>query len=93
MAEVKKTTQKRVGTGLAGPGRPKGTPNKVTVDLRGMVLAALDKAGGAKYLQQQAKDNPAAFMTMLGKCLPKDVKIEGDLSLSVTVQRLSEGAK
>lgn len=90
MSDTPKNTGK---FGKGNPGKPKGAVNKVTMDLRQMVLAALDKAGGAAYLQQQAKDNPAAFMTMLGKCLPKDVKIEGDISLSVTVQRLTEGAK
>jgi hypothetical protein len=36
--------------GNAGKGRPKGSPNKVTADVKAMVLAALDQAGGVKYL-------------------------------------------
>jgi len=36
--------------GNAGKGRPKGVPNKVTADVKAMILTALDKAGGAKYL-------------------------------------------
>ena len=87
------TPRKRIGTGLAGPGRPKGVSNKVTHDLREMVLRALDKVGGEKYLTEQAKENPQAFMTMLGKCLPKDVNLQGDLALTVTVQRLTSTAK
>lgn len=34
----------------AGKGRPKGVPNKFTADVKAMILAALDKAGGAEYL-------------------------------------------
>ena len=35
-----------------------------------MILAALDKAGGTQYLVDQSKDNPTAFMTLIGKVLP-----------------------
>jgi hypothetical protein len=56
-----------------GQGRPKGSPNKITVDIKQMILAALDKAGGEKYLLLQAKKNPTAFMTLIGKVLPTQV--------------------
>jgi hypothetical protein len=35
-----------------------------------MILTALDKAGGAKYLQRQAEANPVAFMTLISRVLP-----------------------
>ena len=55
-------------------GRAKGTPNKNTRDLKNMILAALDKAGGIEYLVAQAiKDNPAPFMSLVGKVLPLQV--------------------
>lgn len=57
-------------------GRAKGRANKITRELREMILAALDGVGGQKYLQQQANDNPGPFLTLLGKCLPKDVIID-----------------
>jgi hypothetical protein len=53
-----------------GGGSRKGRPNKVTADLRSMILAALDGVGGQEYLQQQAAANPAAFLTLIGKVLP-----------------------
>jgi hypothetical protein len=34
----------------AGKGRVKGVPNKITADVKAMVLEALSKAGGAGYL-------------------------------------------
>ena len=54
----------------AGKGRVKGVPNKLTKELKAMILGALDDAGGQAYLAQQAQDNPAAFMTLVGKVLP-----------------------
>lgn len=56
----------------AGNGRPKGALNKENKALREMILQALDDqpGGGVAYLKGQARDNPASFMTLLGKVLP-----------------------
>jgi hypothetical protein len=62
-------------------GRTKGVPNKLTGDLRAMILGALNKAGGERYLLTQAADNPNAFLTLVGKCLPKEVTGEGGTPL------------
>lgn len=59
-------------------GRQAGTPNKLTATVKMMVLEALSKAGGVKYLKQQAKENPTAFMTLLGKIMP--TQVVGDVS-------------
>lgn len=66
-------------------GRAAGTPNKVTGELKDMILTALDKAGGVKYLHKQAADNPQAFMTLVGKVLPLQVnaKHEGEVGLVI----------
>lgn len=61
----------------AGPGRPKGLQNKVTVALKDMVLASLDKVGGVDYLARQSEENPAAYLTLVGKVLPLQVTGEG----------------
>jgi hypothetical protein len=45
-------------------------PNKVTGDLKAMILGALAGAGGQEYLQRQADQSPGAFLTLLGKVLP-----------------------
>ena len=54
-------------------GRVAGTPNKLSADLRAMILNALSEAGGEHYLARQANENPSAFMTLLGKVLPTQV--------------------
>ena len=56
-----------------GGGSRRGRPNKLTADLKAMILGALDKAGGESYLLRQANENPTAFMTLLGKILPHQI--------------------
>lgn len=71
---VKKTGGNLKG---AGPGRPKGLPNKTTALLKDAILRAAEAAGGGEglvgYLTTQAKDNPAPFLSLLGKVLPMQV--------------------
>ena len=69
-------------------GRQKGTPNKVTGDVREMVLAALSNAGGVQYLTDQAASNPGAFLTLVGKCLPKEITGLGGADLMPSVIRI-----
>lgn len=70
-------------------GRQRGTPNKNTSQLRDMILHALDKAGGVRYLQTQAVESPAAFLTLIGKVLPLQVGAEGTGRLLVEWQQSS----
>jgi hypothetical protein len=62
--------------GARGRGRPKGSPNKTTAAVKDMILQALTNKGGADYLERQADENPAAFMTLVGKVLP--LQVTGD---------------
>lgn len=62
--------------GKRGPGRPKGSVNRITKTLREMILEALDGAGGVEYLKEQARDNPDQFLALLGKIIPLQVSGE-----------------
>lgn len=78
---VKQTSKNLKGAAAkgAGPGRPKGSPNKNTALIREMVSDALHKAGGVNYLVDCAK-NPRtapAFLGLVGKVLPIQVTGEG----------------
>jgi len=54
-------------------GRQPGSTNKVSGDLKHMILGALAGAGGEAYLQRQADENPGAFLTLIAKVLPMQV--------------------
>ncbi len=63
---------RKPGTPKTG-GRAAGVQNKLTREVKEMVLEALSKAGGAEYLYEQSRLNPVAFMTLVGKVLPLQV--------------------
>lgn len=75
-------------------GRPHGTKNRYTVEIKTLVEEALKAAGevaqakdpsleglspGAAYLAKQAQDNPAAFISLVRMLMP------AKLDLDVTV--------
>jgi hypothetical protein len=72
-----------------GNGRPVGATNKITRELKEMILGALDEAGGQEYLMKQAIENPNAFMTLIGKVLPMQVKAEHSGGTSLEVRFVS----
>lgn len=59
------------------PGRKKGVPNKINADLRNMILESLELAGGRDYLRRQATENPSAYMSLVGKVIPKESILSG----------------
>ena len=60
----------------SGPGRPKGTKNKATAELKEMILGALEEAGGIDYLVRKAEDprTASSFLALIGKVLPMTVQ-------------------
>lgn len=86
-----------IGKGKAGPGRPKGLPNKTTTALKEAILAAAaehgeDDAGtdGLKgYLRKVAREDVKAFTGLLGRVLPLDVN--GNVGFSVTIPAADAG--
>ena len=72
-------------------GRKPGVQNRITTDLKNMILSALEKAGGKgggeAYLEKQAKDNPVAFMSLVGKVLPLQVTGEGGGAVVITLSK------
>ncbi|MEY4718471.1 MAG: hypothetical protein RL563_1089 [Pseudomonadota bacterium] len=70
-----------------GSGRKKGVPNKMNADLKNMIHGALQDAGGREYLLLQAHENPSAFLTLVGKIIPKDInqEISGNVGLMANI--------
>lgn len=83
MSDKETPKKRKVGDGTPGPGRPKGSVNKVTADVKAMVLEALNSAGGAAYLLEQSEKNPTAFLTLVGKVLPLTLAGDKDNPLEV----------
>jgi hypothetical protein len=69
----------------AGMGRKPGVPNKITTDLKEMILGALNESGGQAYLVKQAAKNPVAFMALVARIIP--TQIRGNIGLTVQAVR------
>lgn len=54
----------------AGPGRPKGIPNRQTVALKEAIENAFTELGGASYLVHVGKSDPRTFCALLSRLLP-----------------------
>ena len=72
----------------AGPGRPKGLPNKTSRQIKEMVVGALESAGGQAYLTRCAKDPKlaGAFLALVGKVLPLQITGADGGSLKLAVE-------
>lgn len=64
-------------------GRQVGTPNKFNADIKTMVLGALNDVGGQRYLAEQARQNPVAFLGLVGKILPLQLTGQNGAPLKV----------
>jgi hypothetical protein len=67
-------------------GRPKGIPNKLTQTVRDAILESFDMAGGSQYLAKMAIEQPVAYLSLLGKVLPTQVKMEVNQPVAITFQ-------
>jgi hypothetical protein len=73
-------------------GKPKGTVNKSTALLKDAILRAAQKAGGdgedglVNYLEEQARENPGPFLSLLGKVLPMTVAGDKDNPLKLVTR-------
>jgi hypothetical protein len=76
-------------TGNRGRGRKKGVPNKTTQEIKDMILGALDEVGGQSYFVAQSIENPNAFMTLVGKILPKQVDVDANVSGELIVKAIT----
>lgn len=76
------------------PNQGKRGPNKVTKELKEMILEALDNAGGVAYLQRCAADprTATAFLGLVGKVLPMTIAGTGDNgAIVVEIVRFGKG--
>jgi len=71
----------------AGRGRKKGELNKITKTLKEAILLSFDMIGAAEYLAQMAFEEPASYMSLLGRVLP--TTLAGDPNAPIqTISRI-----
>ena len=79
----------KITGGKPGPGRPKGSQNKVTKAAKDAIAEAAEKLGGVNRLvtwaKEDAKNEHAFWATIYPKLLPLQVSGEGGGAVGVVV--------
>lgn len=83
--QSRQSSSARHGGRRPGSGRKVGTPNKLSGDLKSMILDALGREGGIEYLQQVAQEDRKAFCALLGRVLPMTVIGDKDQPVALTI--------
>lgn len=73
MAEKQTRKNGRVGDGTPGPGRKKGVPNKLTMEIKDAIKQAFDEVGGVEYLKRVAVEEPKVFCALISKIVPAEI--------------------
>jgi hypothetical protein len=78
----------KITGGKPGPGRPKGSPNKVTAAAKDAIAQAAEELGGFQRIVAWAKEDPlnerAFWATIYPKLIPVQVSGEGGGPVAVT---------
>jgi hypothetical protein len=72
-----------VNRGNAGKGRAKGVPNKATRAVKEALEEAFERRGGVDALLAWAAEEPSDFYALWAKLLPKNVAVDGAVTLRV----------
>ena len=65
--------------------RKKGTPNKITAEIKTAVESAFRQKNGKhnRYLLRLADENPAIFCALVAKCIPATVAVDVKVALDL----------
>ena len=77
----------RVGTGLRGPGRPPGMPNRLTTAFRDALRAVYEDIGGNEAFAKWARENRSDFYKICARLIPTEVNVRDAERLTVIVDR------
>lgn len=79
----------KITGGKPGPGRPKGSPNKVTKAAKDIIADAADRLGGVERLvawaKEDAQNERAYWSQIFPKLLPLQLSGEGGANIGVVV--------
>jgi len=74
-------------------GRVRGTPNRITADVREAIHRAFENVGGTAYLEKIAVERPEISCALLGKKLPKELAPPNSGGITVIVDRGVNGGQ
>jgi hypothetical protein len=57
--------------------------SKLSKDMKEIIHLAFSRAGGVDYLVEQARSEPKAFMGLLGKIVPNEVRLDVAVALNL----------
>ena len=63
--------------------RTQGAIGKINKDMKEILHLAFQRAGGVDYLVRQAEAEPKAFMALLGKIVPNEVRLDVSVALNL----------
>jgi hypothetical protein len=76
---------------LPGAGRKKGTPNRLTREIKGALLDAFNQVGAERWLVRLARKEPRAFAALLSKLLPTQVTGRDGEPIELLVEKAQLG--
>lgn len=87
----KQTKRKPTGAAAlgAGPGRPKGVPNKQTTAVKEAIAAAAEGLGGTQRLIEWCKEEPANERAFWATIYPKLLPLQVNADVNATVTKVT----
>lgn len=67
-------------------GRKKGTPNKVSANVRSNVLEVFSKLRGVDGMAEWATNNQSEFYKIYAKLLPTDIDVNADVNGKIVIE-------
>ena len=73
--------------GISGnpQGRPQGSRNKITKDIKACYMEVFQRMDGTKGLLKWAEEHPEVFYQQISKMLPKDIELKSDQELTINI--------
>jgi hypothetical protein len=66
-----------------GPGRPPGSPNKISRTVKDNVIAVFDTLGGSEGMARWAQENQTEFYRLYSRLIPTETKVDGTLAATI----------